>query len=98
MYIYVAHQYGGKPENYEAAKKVTHDLQIADKENTYLCPLMAFSHIAYNEVGYDDEMELCFDLLCLCDKLLVVGNISEGVSREIELAERLHLEVEYLAE
>jgi hypothetical protein len=59
---------------------------------------MTFSHIAYNEVGYDYEMELCFDLLCLCDKLLVVGNISEGVEREIELAERLHMEVEYIAE
>ena len=42
---YVAHKYGANPENFERAKKITHDLQVADLENTYICPLLVFSHL-----------------------------------------------------
>ena len=33
MTIYVSHAYGGKIENLERAKKITHDLQVKDLEN-----------------------------------------------------------------
>ena len=51
--IYVSHKFGGDPANMERAKKITHDLQVDDPENCYICPLMAFSHLVYNEMGYD---------------------------------------------
>ena len=35
---YVAHKFSGKLENYQRAKKITHDLQVNDLENTYICP------------------------------------------------------------
>ena len=50
--IYVSHKFGGDPANMERAKKITHDLQVDDPENCYICPLMAFSHLVYNEMGY----------------------------------------------
>ena len=98
MIIYVSHAFGGKPENLERAKKITHDLQVADLENTYICPLLALSHLEYNEVGYDDEMNLCIDLLSECDRLIVASEISKGVAREIGFAKLVGMEVFKLEE
>lgn len=94
--FYVSHKFGGKPENLERATKITHDLQVADLDNTYICPLLALSHLKYNEVGYDDEMNLCIDLLSIADKMIVASDLSKGVCREIEFANLVGMEVEYL--
>lgn len=88
--------HGGKPENIERAKKITHDLQVNDLENSYICPLLLFSHLRYGEVGYDAEMDLCIDILSSCDKLIVASDISKGVAREIDFANLVGMEVEYL--
>lgn len=96
MMYYVSHRYQGKPENMERAKQITHDLQVADPDNCYICPLTAFSHLQYGEMGYDAEMGLCLDLLSVCDKLIVASTPSEGVRREIEFARMVNMEVEYL--
>lgn len=98
MIVYVSHEFGGKPENLEHAKKITHDLQVADLENTYICPLLALSHLQYDEIGYDNELEACIDLLSVCDKLIVASDISKGVAREIDFAKLVGMEVEYLEE
>ena len=93
MIIYVSHIYQGKPENLERAKKITHDLQVADLENTYICPLLALSHLEYNEVGYDEEINLCIDLLSECGRLIVASEISKGVQLEIDFAKLVNMEV-----
>lgn len=98
MLIYVAHKHGGKPENMEKAKQITHDLQVNDLENSYICPLLLFSHLRYGEIGYDAEMELCIDILSSCEKLIVASDISKGVAREIDFANLVGMEVEYLEE
>ena len=47
-------------------------------------------------------MALCFDLLQICDKLIVASELSTGVRMEIDLAKKLlngdgePMEVEYL--
>ena len=98
MIIYVAHKYGANPENLERAKKITHDLQVADLENTYICPLVAFSHLEYGEIGYDNEMENCLDLLSVCDKLIVASDFltSKGVQKELDFANLVGMEVQFL--
>ena len=93
---YVAHKYGANPENFERAKKITHDLQVADLENTYICPLLVFSHLEYGEIGYEAEIEACLDILSVCDKLIVASDLSKGVCREIDFANLVGMEVEYL--
>ena len=45
MIVYVAHRFGGDINNLERAKKITHDLQVSDLENTYICHLLTFSHL-----------------------------------------------------
>jgi hypothetical protein len=80
----------------ERAKKITHDLQVNDLENSYVCPLLLFSHLRYGEIGYDAEMELCLDILQSCDKLIVASDLSKGVCKEIDFANLVGMEVEYL--
>ena len=96
--IYVSHRFGGDPANIERAKKITHDLQVNDPENCYICPLLAFSHLEYNEIGYDAEMALCIDLLSVSDVLIVASDISEGVQKEIDFARLVGMEVIDLAD
>ena len=97
---YVAHKFSGKLENYQRAKKITHDLQVADLENTYICPLLTFSHLKYGEIGYDAEMDLCIDILSSCDRLIVASDISasKGVQKEIGFAKLVGMEVFKLEE
>ena len=95
---YVSHRYGGDPANMERAKKITHDLQVNDPKNCYICPLLAFSHLGYNEIGNDEEMELCIDLLSVSDVLIVASDISDGVQKEIDFARMVGMEVIDLAE
>ena len=98
MIVYVAHRFGGDINNLERAKKITHDLQVKDLENTYICPLVAFSHLQYGEIGYDAEMENCLDLLSVADKLIVASDFltSKGVQKELDFANLVGMEVEYL--
>lgn len=95
---YVAHKYGGDPYNIKVAKKITHDLQTNDLQNAYICPLLAFSHLGYKEIGWDEEMALCLDILSVCDVLVVASEISEGVQMEIDFAHLVGMEVIYLEE
>ena len=98
MIYYVSHRYGGDVANYERAKQITHDLQTNDLQNAYICPLLAFSHLGYNEIGYDEEMALCVDLLSVSDALIVASDISKGVQKEIDFAQMVGMEVIDLAE
>ena len=95
---YVSHRFGGDPSNIERAKKITHDLQVADLDNCYICPLLTFSHLDYGEIGYEQEMEICLDLLSVCDCLIVASDISGGVQKEIDFARMVGMEVIDLAE
>jgi hypothetical protein len=96
--IYVSHKFGGDPANMERAKKITHDLQIENPTHCFVCPILAFSHLQYGEIGYDDEIELCLDLLSLCDALIVASDVSQGVQKEIDFARMVGMEVIDLAE
>ena len=98
MILYISHKFAGDPANMERAKKITHDLQVNDPENCYICPLLAFSHLGYNEMGYDEEMELCIDLLSVSDVLIVASDVSQGVQKEIDFAQMVGMEVIDLAE
>ena len=96
MIIYVAHKFEANQDNLERAKKITHDLQVKDPENCYICPLLAFSHLGYNEIGYKEEIALCLDLMTVSDKLIVASDLSKGVCKEIDFANLVGMEVEYL--
>ena len=95
---YVAHKYEGDYENLRRAKKIVHDLQVENKKDCFICPLLAFSHLKYGEIGYDAEMELCLDLLSVCDTLIVASEMSDGVQTEVDFANLVGMEVIWLDE
>ena len=43
-------------------------------------------------------MEICLDLLSVCDYLIIASDISEGVQKEIDFARMIGMEVIDLAE
>ena len=98
MLVYVSHCYGGNQENVERAKRITHDLQVENPTHCFICPLLAFSNLKYGEIGYDEEIEICLDLLSVCDVLIVASDISTGVQKEIDFARMVGMEVIDLAE
>ena len=98
MLIYIAHAYSNDKTNIEKAKKITHDLQVKDLANCYICPLLTFSHLEYGEIGFDNEIELCLDILQNCEKLIVASEISKGVQMEIDFAKHVKMEVMILEE
>ena len=95
MLVYVAHAYSADKRNIKKAKKITHDLAIADKTNTYVCPLLCFSYLRYNEIGYDDEIDMCTDLLGECGKMIVASPISKGVQLEIDFCKEWDIPIEF---
>ena len=98
MLLYLAHKYGGDKANMERAKKIAHDLQIENPTHCVVCPLLNFSFLDYDEIGYEQEMEICLDLLSVCDVLLVASDVSNGVQKEIDFAKMVGMEVIDLAE
>ena len=93
MIYYVSHCFVGDKANIERARKITHDLQVKDIANCYICPLLAFSDLEYGEMGYENELEIFLDLLSACDVLIVASEVSNGVQREIDFAKLVKMEV-----
>ena len=81
----------------ERVKKIAHDLQMENTNHCVVCPLLNFSCLGYGEIGYEQEMEICLDLLSVCDVLIVASDISEGVQKEIDFARLVGMEVIDLA-
>lgn len=98
MLLYLAHKYQGDKANMERVKKIAHDLQMENPDHCIVCPLLNFSFLDYGEIGYDQEMEICLDLLSACDVLIVASDISDGVQKEIDFAKMVGMEVIDLAE
>lgn len=98
MLLYLAHKYQGDQDNMERVKKIAHDLQIENPTHCVVCPLLNFSCFDYGEIGHEQEMEICLDLLSACDALIVASDVSEGVQKEIDFAKMVGMEVIDLAE
>lgn len=93
MLYYVSHDYGNAYRRFEQAKKVTHNLQVNDTENCYLCPVIAFFHLRSGELPFKEEMGLRLDLLQQCDRLIIAGKPCVERQIELNLAKKLHMEV-----
>ncbi len=50
------------------------------------------------EIGHDEEMALCIDLLSVSDILIVASDVSDGVQKEIDFSRMVGMEVIDLAE
>lgn len=98
MLLYLSNKYQGDKRNLDRVKRIAHDLQIENPTHCVVCPLLNFSCLDYGEIGYDQEMEICLDLLSVCDVLIVASEPSKGVQKEIDFARMVGMEVIDLAE
>ena len=80
------------------AKEITTSLQKNDMANCYVNPLIFLSHLDFDNFDKDDLMELRFDILQNCDRLIVSGEITETIKTEIDFAKLVKMEIEYLAQ
>lgn len=87
MIYYVTHN--DKAQAIETVR----DMQVYDTDNMYICPLIAFSHLTEQDA---DILTLRLDLLTICDKLIVASEETDYIQAEIDLANRMGIEVEYL--
>ena len=93
MRYYIAHKFQGDKKNIERVGKIARKLQLKHPENAYFSPLHAFSFLDYDDMPYDDFMEICLDFLSACDVLIVASEISKGVQMEIDFAKLVKMEV-----
>ena len=98
MLFYVAHLCTRNPADLHCAKAVVSELQLDDRENCYICPAITFLHLAYKDIPFEEEMNLRLDLLSACDALLVASPVGKKERREIEFAEMVGMEVQWLEE
>jgi nucleoside 2-deoxyribosyltransferase len=71
--VYVAHPYGGEENNKLKVEKIIKNLVENEPANLYISPI----HITgfyYNDFPYEQGMEYCFELLRMCDELLLCGD------------------------
>jgi hypothetical protein len=80
----------------EKAKIITNELQIDDRQNCYICPILAFSHLTDKDIAEWEKMEICLDLLSVCDMLIVANENTLWESKEVEFANMVGMEVHYL--
>lgn len=92
MLIYVSCDW----DDVDTAKKITHELQIDDMENCYICPVLAFSHLVDKETTKKEKAEICLDLLSVCDILVVYTNSPLWETEEIQFANKVNMEVIYI--
>lgn len=98
MLLYLAHKYQGDKRNLDRVKRIAHELQMENPTNCVVCPLLNFSFLDYGEIGYTEELEICIDLLSVCDVLIVASEPSKGVQKEIDFAKMVGMEVIDLAD
>ena len=90
--LYISHPSGGKEENTKDIEKVIKALcnnaEIVDNF-CIVSPVHNYGFM-YNELSYEDGLNLCLDLLEECDIALVVGDwrTSTGCKAEISFCEK----------
>lgn len=91
--IYVAHPYGGDPDNLENIKKLINDLTIDYPDDyVFISPVPLWEE-AYKVMDYMYGMDMCLELLSRCDELWLANNWNESRGCMIEYGYALGAEL-----
>ena len=93
--IYVAHKYGGKFWNIIRAWIITRKLALANPNETYVCPLLAFMYLRYGELGKKNDMRICTDMLGECKRMVIASKVSSGIQEEIDFCNEWEIPIEF---
>lgn len=93
--VYVSHKYGGDKNNLKEVEQIIKTQQKKHPNYMFISPLHMFSFL-YNDMSYEDGLELCLYQLAECDEIWVTGEKwydSTGVIKEIEYANAHKIDV-----
>jgi hypothetical protein len=93
--VYVSHKYGGNKNNLKEVEEIIKTQQKKHPNYMFISPLHMFSFL-YNDMSYEDGLELCLYQLAECDEIWVTGETwydSTGVIKEIEYANAHKIDV-----
>jgi hypothetical protein len=95
--IYVAHPFGGKIENMLSVETLVRKMVKHNPNILCISPIHATGYL-YNDVEYEVGMNYCFELLKLCDELLLCKGWenSRGCNMEKEFAEEHGIPINYV--
>ena len=93
MTYYFCHDYSGNHANITKARKSLSRLQKNDLANCYVCPVVAFPILENTNIDHDSKMELFYDLMTLCDAVVVGYYITDEMAKQIEFARLIKMEV-----
>jgi hypothetical protein len=82
--IYLAHPFGGKPENVQAVEKILMEL-IAIKDHAFYSPLHA-TGFYYHKMSRLEGMAVCLEMLGRCDELWLYGDWKNSIGCLMEYA------------
>lgn len=83
--IYTAHPYSGLKKNEEKIANIILELQKQYPNYLFISPIHCFSY-AYHKTDYQTGIDMCLNLLNMCDEMWVFGDWknSKGCNMEIE--------------
>lgn len=93
--VYVSHQYGGDKNNLKEVEEIIKTQQKKHPNYMFISPIHMFGFL-YNDMSYEDGLELCLYQLAECDEIWVTGEKwydSTGVIKEIEYANAHKIDV-----
>lgn len=93
--VYVSHKYGGDKNNLKEVEEIIKTQQKKHPNYMFISPLHMFSFL-YNDMSYEDGLELCLYQLAECDEIWVTGEKwydSTGAIKEIEYANAHKIDV-----
>ena len=95
--IYLAHPFGGKQENVDKVEKIIKNLINESPDCTFYSPLHA-TGFYYNDVGYLDGLDHCFEVLRRCNALWLCEGWqdSRGCNMEYAYAKGKGIPVEFI--
>ena len=95
--VYVAHPYGGKEENKLSVETLVRKMVKHNPNILYFSPIHSTGYL-YNDVGYKLGMEYCFELLKVCDELLLCEGWENnvGCNMEKKFAEENNIPINYM--
>ena len=94
--VFVAHSQ--TEDGFNRASKIILQLQHENPAHCFIPASIAFAHLYNGDFSQDEIFDIECDLLCNCDQILIVSNISPIIQREIDFARMVGMEVIDLAE
>ncbi len=96
MTIFVAHCQ--TDESTMRSRKIVLRLQNENPNHCFIPAAITFEHLYNGHFSADEIFEIECDLLCDCDQMLIVSDVSPIMRRQINFAQMVGMEVIDLAE